>query len=110
MEETLLWSHYGGAFITTVLVIWGIHCVLSPRFVFGWIGEKIKSTVGEYWSKPIYSCPACMSSIYGVLASIYFRVNFLDAPLFILAVCGLNFILIEFLYPSHEDTEEDNQK
>jgi quinol-cytochrome oxidoreductase complex cytochrome b subunit len=103
-------EHYLKLILLTALVIWGIHCVLSPRFVFHFIGEWIKRTVGEYWSKPIYSCPACMSSLYGVAACVIARVNFLHAPFFILALCGLNFILIEFLYPSNEDTEEDDKK
>lgn len=62
-------------------------------------GKWIEDKLGEYWSKPVISCPVCMSSVYGFIGFFVIRYFFdVHLPLkqlipFILCLCGMNTII-----------------
>ena len=83
--------------------IWGINCLFSEGHLLEKWGDWIDKNMPEWIYKPTVGCPACMSSIHGILwFFIGFPVCFHDAlPIrllipFLISLCGLNFILIKF--------------
>lgn len=76
---------------------WGIHCLLSEGFIFQGLGKVIERMIGSYWSKPVFTCPPCMSSIHG--SFIYFLFINFDLGVIPFAVClaGANFIIVELI-------------
>ena len=59
-------------FVTTILCIFGLHVAMMPNMVFGrlraWLDSKITD---EYYQKPLYACPKCMSSVWGTIGYLY---------------------------------------
>lgn len=56
------------------------------------------NTFGEFYSKPICTCPPCMASIHSLwyLAFMPFNLHFLALyPLYIVALCGLNYLVVK---------------
>lgn len=88
-------------FITS-LWIWGMHGFMVvtdlPRTLY--IKSRIK--VPEWIRKPLFECPPCMSSIHGTTAFSLFHhdLNLLLLPIFCFCLCGLNYIIKEYLYGS----------
>lgn len=81
------------------LGIWAIHILFQEEMIFEKAGEWITNKLGEYWSKPVVSCPVCMSSVWGLIGFFAIRYFFgIDLPLkqlipFIFCLCGLNTII-----------------
>lgn len=90
------------------LGIWCIHIIFQEDEIFGKIGEKIRGprtegdeplTKREYWLKPVFDCPKCMSSLWGLIGFFAIRYFFnVDLPLkqlipFIMCQCGLNLLI-----------------
>lgn len=89
--------------VVSSLWIWGIHCIFEPRFVgyrmlYNLFSRSWEDLHDRYYMKPVLSCPACMSSLHGLLMAFSLDVPLHQWPLFIITLCGLNFILIEVLY------------
>src|SRR5688572_17895196 len=62
--------------IPTSLLIWAIHILFQEDHIFGKIGEWIRGarsdndqpeTRREYWSRPLFDCPICQSSLWGLI-------------------------------------------
>lgn len=89
--------------VVSSLWIWGFHCVFKPRFIgfnalFVLFGISWYRSYRGYFMKPIASCPACMASVHGILMAIWLQMSIQQLPVFLIALCGLNFIIIEVLY------------
>lgn len=98
--------------VVSSLWIWGFHCVFSPGFIgYDSVEKLFQYLIGHakgriIWSdmhkkyilKPIISCPACMASVHGILMAIWLQMPIQQLPVFLIALCGLNFIIIEVLY------------
>lgn len=83
--------------------IWGIHCMFSEGFIFYKAGVFLEKTIGTTACKPIFLCPPCMSSVHGVVWSIAFCIPVKMIIPFIIALCGVNFIIKKFVYPDYEE-------
>ena len=100
--------------IIASLICTAIHVILKPGMIFHVIGEMMEIYLPELFSKPLGMCLTCMSSIYGTI--IFFAwsgLGLIDFAPFILAVCGLNFIIdlfISLLQIIIEDTNENAGK
>lgn len=90
------------------LGIWAIYIIFQEDEILGKLGTKIRgprSTKGqpltkrEYWLKPVFDCPKCMSSIWGFIGFFAIRFFFgVDLPIkqlvpFIFCLCGLNLLI-----------------
>ena len=85
--------------ILTSLWIWGFH----GFFQLSGLLDSIDTTKMPNWlKKPMFSCPPCQSSFHGTFAFIMFHhnLNILLWPIFVLCLCGLNYIIKEHLYES----------
>lgn len=43
----------------------GIKVASGPDMIFNGVSNFVEKRIGKYWSKPIFGCPACMSSFWG---------------------------------------------
>src|SRR5688572_2616518 len=97
------------------LGIWCVHILFQEGQLFGTkgrlfgdLGAKIKGpkskpgeppTKREFYSKPLFDCPVCMSSLWGLIGFFAIRYFFnVDLPWrqllpFIFCLCGLNTLL-----------------
>lgn len=84
-------------FINMLLII-GLNKTTAEGMVFESLGNVVRETVGEFWSKPIVSCAPCMASVHGT----WFFFAFLTQPLwmwpvYVLALSGLNYLVVKNL-------------
>jgi hypothetical protein len=84
-------------FITT-LIIWGINFAFKSGQLLGFIGDALRDELPKFVHKPLISCPPCMSSVYGIFASVIFYGVDYHLPIFVLALCGLNHIILAMIY------------
>lgn len=85
--------------IPVSLFIWCIHIVFQQGHLLEKPGEWIRGKIGDYWSKPLFDCPICQSSIWGFIGFFSIRFFFgVDLPIkqlipFIFCLCGLNLLI-----------------
>ena len=84
------------------LIIMGIHVLTRHGML---LQPFVNDDWNEYIRKPLYDCPPCMSSVWGVLGWLYFAPDF-NIILYLLALCGLNGLLSAIFYLTWEHTNE----
>lgn len=79
----------------TCMFIFGLHCLLRPGYIFGFFGEVLDALLPEWVSKPLFMCPPCMASIYGI-SSYVMLVHRSVGECFVFVIClaGLNYIMV----------------
>lgn len=75
------------------LAIFGVWNAFAPGMIFGWLGDVLENRLPEYAQKPLYTCPACMASIWGTALWFYFGGDLTMWPVFVLALSGFNRIV-----------------
>ena len=83
---------------------WGFMNAFQEGQIFGGPGKIIRKTFHEYLQKPTIGCPKCMPSIHGTIW--YFlcvNQGFLLWILFIVAVSGINTVIVNALAEDEED-------
>jgi hypothetical protein len=89
--------------IINSLIIWGIYCVFSEGYLLEKVGEFIRKDCPKWVIKMLFGCPPCMSSLYGSVVAVVVYDFHSIVIAYILALCGLNFIIKSILYPEYED-------
>lgn len=80
--------------IINSLFIFGVHTLFSEGNLLEGAGKVIERAIGSYWSKPVFTCPLCMASIYGTIGFFAFsHLHFWYWPAYCIALCGLNTII-----------------
>lgn len=83
------------AIIIISLIVWAIYATMSEGMIFERLGTFIESTVGDYWAKPLATCPICMGGIYGAVLYWLIYGNSVKEWLVInAAVIGLNAVIV----------------
>ena len=80
------------------LCLWAIYASFKPGMIFGNLGDWIEEKLGEYWSKPVISCPVCMPTLWAI--PVYFIL--LPAPwyffiIYHLSMVGFNYIISQLI-------------
>lgn len=93
---------------------WGFRTPFQEGYFLGKFADIIRSEddnsppqkIGNWFTKPVFDCPPCMSSLHGFAISsinynssehwIFFVIGY------IICLCGLNFIIKSILYPEYE--------
>ena len=98
----------------------GVHCVTREGMLFGFIPyiirnlfycneSKYHNGVDKYylaqWKinaidyilKPLFDCPPCMASVWGLLGWFYFMPSLAIVP-YILVLCGVNALISKIYY------------
>lgn len=85
-------------------VIWGIHVAFERGYIFGFLGDYLANKLPSYITKPLFACPVCMASVWGVIFhSLYLWVNQqsgvvdTSTPIIIFATAGVNYVIISAL-------------
>lgn len=91
--------NYQLLFLINILFIFGIHVCFKEEMIFekaaDWIEEKVKD---HYWLKPLYSCPICMSSIWGGACFIIFSgLSIFLLPVWVISMAGANYIILQLI-------------
>lgn len=80
------------------LWIWGVFAAFDEGNLLWFARNNFEKTGGMWLAKPLFSCPYCMSSVHGgTIGFIYYGFDYRVIGL-MLCVCGLNFIIKEYLY------------
>lgn len=104
MSEFLIW--------VVLASVWcfGVNNAFSDGEIFGSIGDWLHEKLPTWLYKPTIGCPKCQASIHGAFWYWYSRPfeltiqYFLIGLLFIVAVSGINTVIINFL---KKDEKED---
>lgn len=79
-------------------LIWGIHCAFNEGFFLYGFGQILERSFGTTICKPIFLCPPCQSSLWGAIFFISAQgLSWVILP-YCVCLCGLNFIIKEYLY------------
>lgn len=88
--------------IISSLWIFGINCLFSEGHIFERAGDWIHNNMPEWVYKPTVGCPACQSSLHGLLffivvfpVSFEVEMNVRSLIPFLICLCGLNFIILK---------------
>lgn len=86
-------TEYLQLLVLNLFLIMGIWKLLQKDMLLGSFGDWMFKKLGKFYSKPVFDCPPCMSSIWGTA---FFFAARLDSmmpwwlfPLHCLALCGL---------------------
>ena len=80
------------------LCLWAVYASFKQGMIFGGLGEKIEEKVGEYWSKPLVTCPVCMPTVWAI--PVYFILLPAEWYYFILyhlTMVGFNYIVSQLI-------------
>jgi hypothetical protein len=75
----------------------GVHCLTREGMLFEQAANFIRHYVGEFWSKPLFDCPPCMASVWGLIGWLYFVTDLHLIP-YLLILCGLNALTSKMYY------------
>lgn len=74
-------------------MIWGVSMLFTEGMLLHGIGKWAEEWKYRWILKPVFLCPPCQASIYGIAASLYLGYDIPHAIVLILAVGGLNYII-----------------
>lgn len=95
-------NEFIASLIIVSLITWGIYCSFSDGYIFGNVGGYLIKNLGLWLCKPLFACPPCMASVYGgMFAVIYYDFKW-QVIVFIVCLCGLNFIIKSIIFPEYE--------
>lgn len=87
-------------FFINILVIYGVYAAFSEGMILYPLKVKLNAWIGKR-AKPIYSCPICMSSVWGTIGFIFlnhfYGVEWWYLPVYVLALAGAIFLIIQFI-------------
>lgn len=75
----------------------GVHCLTRDGMLFEPIALSIRHYIGEFWSKPLFDCPPCMASVWGIIGWFYFAPELHLIP-YLLVLCGINSLMTKLYY------------
>lgn len=79
------------------LICLGVHVVTRDGMLFGHVADYIRHYIGEFPSKPLFDCPPCMASVWGIIGWFYFIPDIALIP-YILTLCGVNALVNKIYY------------
>lgn len=86
--------------IPVCLGIWGIHILFQEEHLLEIAGDWMDEHWNQVINKPLWACPICMSSWWGIVGFFAIRFFFgVDLPFkqlipFLFCLCGLNTIIL----------------
>src|ERR1035437_2319234 len=90
MFSTLLYM-----FVNSLIIVGLFYC-FGKEQIFGKLGLWVTSKIGPFWSRPLFSCPVCMSSLWGTTFFFLKEIGPIqDWPLYCLALAGLLTIYVQ---------------
>jgi hypothetical protein len=86
--------------------IWGIHGLFNPddNLLLSGAGGLLERTLGTTLCKPLFLCPPCMASFWGIVFGLIYFGFKLKVFLFIICLLGINYAIKKAVYPEYEET------
>lgn len=79
--------------------IWGVYAIFDEPNILSGVRKVAEKSIGTWYCKPIFGCPYCMASLHGAIFGIVqYGIATIVIP-YVICLCGLNFIIKEYLYP-----------
>lgn len=75
--------------VGNALLIFGVSKLFDENMIFGFVVPRMKAAIGETWSKPLFLCPPCMSSVWGTLWFALFVGQWILLPVYLILLVGL---------------------
>ncbi len=79
----------------------GVHNLFEDKHIFGKIGDWMESNLPLWISKPLFLCPPCMASIWGLpmayLIYIEQPMPYLWMAIYVLALSGINKLITSLI-------------
>lgn len=93
------------ALIITTAIIWGVHGLFNPddNLLLNGVGGLLERTLGTTICKPLFLCPPCQSSIYGLISGLIYFGFSVKILLFIICLLGINYAIKKIIYPEYEE-------
>lgn len=93
------------------LLIFGVFFATREGQVFGFVEVTYRRIIIEiemleyyglsffvqWMAKPLFMCPPCMGSFWGLSWALLYDHSFSEGMVHIIAVCGLNYVLFKFM-------------
>jgi len=86
----------------TKLLIWNALVILGvwDATGVGMILERpalwLQSAIGDYWCKPLFLCPVCMASVWGL--AFYFLHDYCHPFWYVLALAGMMKLILKIAF------------
>jgi len=75
----------------------GVHCLTREGMILEKVANYIRLYIGEFWCKPLFDCPPCMASVWGLLGWFYLTPSLAIVP-YLLVLCGVNALTSKMFY------------
>lgn len=81
---------------------WGVFTLFHEGYLLERAGNTLRRELGSWFSKPLFDCPPCQASIHGfAIGFIHYGLSW-QIPIFMICLCGLNFIIKSIIFPEYE--------
>jgi hypothetical protein len=85
------------AIVLNSLACLGVQCLTREGMLMYKVADYISSKVGEFICKPLFDCPPCMASVWGLLGWFYLEPGLAILP-YMLVLCGVNALISKLYY------------
>lgn len=85
------------AIVINALVCLGVHVLTREGMLLGSFAEYTRAVIGEFWCKPLFDCPPCMASVWGLIGWLYLNPAMQLIP-YLLLLCGVNALINKLYY------------
>jgi hypothetical protein len=79
------------------LICLGVHVLTRDGMLFENIANLVRDNISEFWCKPLFDCPPCMASVWGLLGWFYLTPSLAIVP-YLLVLCGVNALISKLYY------------
>lgn len=83
--------------VILALILWGVAALFDEGMILEIPGDWLLERVPRYLLKPLFLCPACMSSVWGAVWALVQGYTVEQWIIVTLATCGLNYLIMKFL-------------
>lgn len=90
----MLWFH---AIVINSLACLAIHVLTREGMLLDNVANLLRDNIKEFWCKPLFDCPPCMASVWGLLGWFYLAPNMQLIP-YLLVLCGFNALVSKLYY------------
>lgn len=86
-----------GTLLKVSLWCFGVHAAFQNDMLLGRLGALVETWIGHKWCKPLFGCPPCMASVHGGLFAVVAYDFTITAVIFVVCLCGLNYVINQIL-------------
>jgi len=86
------------ALILNSLMIFGVNALFTEGMIFAKLRNKMLLKIKENYLKPLFLCPPCMSSVWGLIGwFVFYNGSIILLPFYCLSLCGLVILILNYM-------------